>query len=229
MKDRYVGVSGSDANNLCGMSEAAPCKTVRHAVGSSMAQLSSSITVLGGRHVSEEKTISVGEKKISVVGRGKTVTYPDCSSTSFNFRALSVLKGVNEVNGHRMRSGSGRGKELQGTLRSSARFMTPPRSEERGVQVQMKEAKKVHFRSKLSAEQKKGRQMEKPKAKTKTKEKNEFCTSQIETFDTRLAHAVTERRRRGRKREEGGDENDNEQQQKFSPFDGILKTEQPPR
>ncbi|KAH7823612.1 uncharacterized protein MONOS_9491 [Monocercomonoides exilis] len=74
MKDRYVGVSGNDANNLCGMSEAAPCKTVGHAVGSSMAQLTSTITLLSGRHVSEGTTISVGEKKISVVGRGKTVS-----------------------------------------------------------------------------------------------------------------------------------------------------------
>ncbi|KAH7817921.1 uncharacterized protein MONOS_16511 [Monocercomonoides exilis] len=74
MKDRYVGVSGDDSSNLCGMSEAAPCKTVGHAAGSSMAQLSSTITLLGGRHVSEEKTISVGEKKISVLGKGKTVS-----------------------------------------------------------------------------------------------------------------------------------------------------------
>ncbi|KAH7818979.1 uncharacterized protein MONOS_8109 [Monocercomonoides exilis] len=82
MKDRYVGVGGSDTNNLCGMSEAAPCKTVGHAVGSSMAQLSSTITVLGGRHVSEEKTINVGEKKISVVGRGKAVSVIGTNSLS---------------------------------------------------------------------------------------------------------------------------------------------------
>ncbi|KAH7823524.1 uncharacterized protein MONOS_11755 [Monocercomonoides exilis] len=74
MKDRYVGVSGSDTSNLCGMSEAAPCKTVGHAVGSSMVQLSSTITLLSGRHVSEGTTISVGEKKISVVGKGKAVS-----------------------------------------------------------------------------------------------------------------------------------------------------------
>ncbi|KAH7817915.1 uncharacterized protein MONOS_14896 [Monocercomonoides exilis] len=71
MKDRYVGVSGDDASNLCGMSEAAPCKTVGHAVGSSMAQLSSTITVLGGRHVSEGATISVGEKKIMIIEKNE--------------------------------------------------------------------------------------------------------------------------------------------------------------
>ncbi|KAH7824807.1 uncharacterized protein MONOS_7224 [Monocercomonoides exilis] len=64
------------------MSKAAPCKTVGHAVESSMAQLSSTITVLGGRPVSEGTTISVGEKKISVVGRGKTVSVIGTNSLS---------------------------------------------------------------------------------------------------------------------------------------------------
>ncbi|KAH7821952.1 uncharacterized protein MONOS_1186 [Monocercomonoides exilis] len=74
MKDRYVGVGGDDASNLCRMSESAPCKTVGHAVGSSMAQLSSTITVLGGKHASEGTTINVGEKKIVITGRGKAVS-----------------------------------------------------------------------------------------------------------------------------------------------------------
>ncbi|KAH7826442.1 uncharacterized protein MONOS_11721 [Monocercomonoides exilis] len=88
MKDRYVGVSGDDANNLCGMSEAAPCKTVGHAVESSMAQLSSTITLLGGKHVSEGTTISVGEKKISIVGRGKTVSVIGTNSLSSSSSTL---------------------------------------------------------------------------------------------------------------------------------------------
>ncbi|KAH7817908.1 uncharacterized protein MONOS_8061 [Monocercomonoides exilis] len=100
MKDRYVGVSGNDASNLCGMSEAAPCKTVGHAVGSSMAQLSSTITLLGGRHVSEEKTISVGEKKISVLGRGKAVSVIGTSALSTSSTTLfSISSGQLEV-GH---------------------------------------------------------------------------------------------------------------------------------
>ncbi|KAH7822565.1 uncharacterized protein MONOS_7847 [Monocercomonoides exilis] len=100
MKDRFVGVGGVDTSNLCGMSEAAPCKTVGHAVESSMAQLSSTITVLGGRHVSEEKTISVGGKKISVVGRGKTVSVIGTSSLSSSSTTLfSVTTGQLEV-GH---------------------------------------------------------------------------------------------------------------------------------
>ncbi|KAH7817927.1 uncharacterized protein MONOS_15455 [Monocercomonoides exilis] len=100
MKDRYVGVSGNDANNLCGMSEAAPCKTVGHAVESSMAQLSSTITLLGGKHVSEGETISVGEKKISVVGRGKTVSVIGTNSLSTSSTTLfSISSGQLEV-GH---------------------------------------------------------------------------------------------------------------------------------
>ncbi|KAH7817642.1 uncharacterized protein MONOS_17529 [Monocercomonoides exilis] len=81
---------------------------------------------------------------------------PLCFSTSYGFRAPAVLNRVNEANGHRMRNGGGRGKELQGTLRSSARFMTPPRSEEKALHVQMEETKKEIFKSKLSEEQRKG-------------------------------------------------------------------------
>ncbi|KAH7825063.1 uncharacterized protein MONOS_11029 [Monocercomonoides exilis] len=98
MKDRFVGVGGNDASNLCGMSEAAPCKSVGHAVGSSMAQLSSTITLLSGRHVSEGATISVGEKKISVVGRGKTVSVIGTSALSLSATTLfSVSSGQLEV------------------------------------------------------------------------------------------------------------------------------------
>ncbi|KAH7825721.1 uncharacterized protein MONOS_9131 [Monocercomonoides exilis] len=113
----------------------------------------------------------------------------------------------------------GRGCQLR---RANSFFVAPPRSEEREVQVQMEEAKKVDFRSKLGAEQRKGRQQEEPKAKTKTNEKDEFCTSQIDAFDTRLPQAITERRRKDRGREEGGDENDDELQQTFCLFDSSL-------
>ncbi|KAH7817345.1 uncharacterized protein MONOS_15425 [Monocercomonoides exilis] len=98
MKDRYVGVSGDDTSNLCGMSEAAPCKTVGHAVGSSMAQLSLTITLLGGRHVSEGATISVGEKKIIITGRGKTVSVIGTSALSSPATTLfSVSSGQLDV------------------------------------------------------------------------------------------------------------------------------------
>ncbi|KAH7818877.1 uncharacterized protein MONOS_1750 [Monocercomonoides exilis] len=100
MKDRYVGVGGSDANNLCGMSESAPCKTVGHAVVTSLVELSSTITVFGRRHVSEVTTISAGEKKISVVGRGKTVSVIGTSALSSSATTLfSVSSGKLEA-GH---------------------------------------------------------------------------------------------------------------------------------
>ncbi|KAH7824038.1 uncharacterized protein MONOS_1667 [Monocercomonoides exilis] len=82
MKDRYVGVSGNDANNLCGMSESAPCKTVGHAVSSSIKQPGSAITRLVGRHVSEGTTIRVGEKKISIMGKGRNASVIGMNSLS---------------------------------------------------------------------------------------------------------------------------------------------------
>ncbi|KAH7831776.1 uncharacterized protein MONOS_1928 [Monocercomonoides exilis] len=100
MKDRYVGVSGNDTNNLCGMTELAPCKTVGHAVSSSMVQLSSTITLLGGRHVSEGVTISVGKKKIIITGKGKTMSVIGTNSLSLTSTTLfSVSSGQLEV-GH---------------------------------------------------------------------------------------------------------------------------------
>ncbi|KAH7819176.1 uncharacterized protein MONOS_3230 [Monocercomonoides exilis] len=84
----------------------------------------------------------------------------------------------------------------------------------------MEKAKKADFRSKLISEQRKGRQQEEPKAKTKKKEKDEFCSLQIDDFDTKLAHAATERRRRDMGREVGDDDED-EQQQTFCLFNSA--------
>ncbi|KAH7818165.1 uncharacterized protein MONOS_10013 [Monocercomonoides exilis] len=100
LKDRIVGTNGSDSNLYCGISESAPCKTVGHAVGSSIAQLSSTITVLGGKHVSEGSTISVGEKKIIITGKGNTVSVVGTSSLSSSSTTLfSISTGQLEV-GH---------------------------------------------------------------------------------------------------------------------------------
>ncbi|KAH7817992.1 uncharacterized protein MONOS_8462 [Monocercomonoides exilis] len=100
MKERYVVVSGSDASNLCGMSEAAPCKTVGHALWTCALGMSSTIMLMGGKHVSEGATISVGEKTISVVGRGKTVSVIGTSALSSPATTLfSISSGQLEV-GH---------------------------------------------------------------------------------------------------------------------------------
>ncbi|KAH7816349.1 putative Protein tyrosine and serine/threonine kinase [Monocercomonoides exilis] len=65
-----------------------------------MEQLSSTITLLGGRHVSEGATISVGEKKISVLGKGKTVSVIGTSALSNSSTTLfSISSGQLEV-GH---------------------------------------------------------------------------------------------------------------------------------
>ncbi|KAH7824012.1 uncharacterized protein MONOS_14043 [Monocercomonoides exilis] len=63
---------------------------------------------------------------------------PLCFSTSYSFRAKAVLNGVNEVNGHRRRNGSGKRKELSGTLLPSSRIMAPPRSEGREAHAKWK-------------------------------------------------------------------------------------------
>ncbi|KAH7822636.1 uncharacterized protein MONOS_5603 [Monocercomonoides exilis] len=74
-----------------------------------------------------------------------------------------------------------------------------PRSEERGARIQEDEAKKAEYSCKMNAVQRKVKQFEEPKAKMKKKEKDEFCTLQIDAFDTRLAQAVTEWKRRRRR------------------------------
>ncbi|KAH7816586.1 uncharacterized protein MONOS_5871 [Monocercomonoides exilis] len=141
-----------------------------------------------------------------------------CLRSSFFFSTQSIL---NEGSENEKRNGSGKGKELSGILCSSARFIKPPRSEERGAHVLIEEAKKVDFRSKLRTEQRIGRQQEDPK--TKTKKNDKFCALQIYAFDARLARAATERRRRDRGREEGGDEED-EQQRTFSSYNSTLSS-----
>ncbi|KAH7824999.1 uncharacterized protein MONOS_6794 [Monocercomonoides exilis] len=97
-KDRFVGENGDDSSCICGMSEAAPCKTVGYATWGSISQLSSTITVLSGNHQSEEKTINVGEKKISIVGRGKDMSVIGTNSLSSSSTTLfTVASGQLEV------------------------------------------------------------------------------------------------------------------------------------
>ncbi|KAH7821920.1 uncharacterized protein MONOS_1218 [Monocercomonoides exilis] len=98
--DRFVGVNGDDSNEKCGEYEMLPCKTMGHAVEASVVQLSSTITLLGGRHVSEGTTINVGEKKIIITGNGKTVSVIGTNSLSSTATTLfSLSSGRLEV-GH---------------------------------------------------------------------------------------------------------------------------------
>ncbi|KAH7822164.1 uncharacterized protein MONOS_17705 [Monocercomonoides exilis] len=78
----------------------------------------------------------------------KSQTYIQlCFSTSYGFHNQAVLNGVNEVNGRHMKNGNGRGEELFGSLRTSSRSLTIPRSEEREAHVQREEAKTAELRS----------------------------------------------------------------------------------
>ncbi|KAH7823393.1 uncharacterized protein MONOS_15843 [Monocercomonoides exilis] len=100
MKDRYVDINGDDSNEWCITNESTTCKTIGFAVNMSSQQLFSSISVLGGKHVSEGATIGVGEKKISVVGKGKTVSVIGTSALSTSSPTLfSLSSGQLEV-GH---------------------------------------------------------------------------------------------------------------------------------
>ncbi|KAH7830329.1 uncharacterized protein MONOS_5480 [Monocercomonoides exilis] len=96
----FVGGNGNDLNELCGMNETMPCKTIGYCVNKCNNLISLGISVLVGRHVSEGETISVGEKKISVVGRGKTVSVIGTSALSTSSTMLfSISSGQLEV-GH---------------------------------------------------------------------------------------------------------------------------------
>ncbi|KAH7816408.1 uncharacterized protein MONOS_15577 [Monocercomonoides exilis] len=73
LKDKtiYVSVGGDDNFELCGANTTFPCLTVKKAFEMCEIQISLTITLMDGNHVSETATIEIGEKKISVIGKGK--------------------------------------------------------------------------------------------------------------------------------------------------------------
>ncbi|KAH7825036.1 uncharacterized protein MONOS_10872 [Monocercomonoides exilis] len=94
MKDRYVGVSGSNKNNKCGADEINSCLSVGNAVEKSIFWMRSTITVLDGKHVSEKETINIGEKKINVLGKGKETSVIGTNSlSSSSITLFSVTSG----------------------------------------------------------------------------------------------------------------------------------------
>ncbi|KAH7816379.1 uncharacterized protein MONOS_15866 [Monocercomonoides exilis] len=70
--NRFVAVSGGNAEELCGLDESSACRTIGVAVIRSVIQVSLSVTLMGGDHTSETETIEIGAKKISVIGKGRT-------------------------------------------------------------------------------------------------------------------------------------------------------------
>ncbi|KAH7831909.1 uncharacterized protein MONOS_9379 [Monocercomonoides exilis] len=73
LKDKtiYVSVNGNDNFELCGTNETFPCLTVNKAFEMCEEQISLSITLMGGDHISETATIDIGTKKISVIVKGR--------------------------------------------------------------------------------------------------------------------------------------------------------------
>ncbi|KAH7826652.1 uncharacterized protein MONOS_7373 [Monocercomonoides exilis] len=98
MKDRFVDVNGDDSNELCITSESITCKTIGFAVKKSDQQLNSTVTVFEGKHQSEEETINVGEKRISVIGKGREESVIETNFLSEASTTLfSVTSGQLEV------------------------------------------------------------------------------------------------------------------------------------
>ncbi|KAH7819287.1 uncharacterized protein MONOS_2854 [Monocercomonoides exilis] len=89
----FVGVNGDDSNGLCGMGESVPCKTVGHAVETGLEELSSSVTLLEGNHQSETATIDIGEKKISIIGKGRRLSLIGTGALSSTGALFSVSTG----------------------------------------------------------------------------------------------------------------------------------------
>ncbi|KAH7816397.1 uncharacterized protein MONOS_16284 [Monocercomonoides exilis] len=72
LKDKtiYVSVNGNDSYELCGANTTFPCLTVKKAFEMCEIQISLTITLMDGDHQSEATTNEIGEKKISVIGKG---------------------------------------------------------------------------------------------------------------------------------------------------------------
>eukprot|EP00770_Monocercomonoides_exilis_P016052 MONOS_16003.1-p1 / transcript=MONOS_16003.1 / gene=MONOS_16003 / organism=Monocercomonoides_exilis_PA203 / gene_product=unspecified product / transcript_product=unspecified product / location=Mono_scaffold01454:5480-7287(+) / protein_length=602 / sequence_SO=supercontig / SO=protein_coding / is_pseudo=false len=84
----YVGANGSDSSGLCGMGKSAPCKTVGHAVETGLEELSSSVTLMEGNHVSEATTIDIGSKEISVIGKERETCSIGAGAFSLELQSL---------------------------------------------------------------------------------------------------------------------------------------------
>ncbi|KAH7826108.1 uncharacterized protein MONOS_15438 [Monocercomonoides exilis] len=72
--NRFVAVSSGVDDDQCGMDQSSASRTTGVAVSQSLTQTILSITPMEGKHQRETTTIEIGEKNISVVGRGKTVS-----------------------------------------------------------------------------------------------------------------------------------------------------------
>ncbi|KAH7826727.1 uncharacterized protein MONOS_12334 [Monocercomonoides exilis] len=91
--NRFVAVSGGGEDDLCGLDESTACRTIGVAVIRSVIQVSLSVMLLEGSHISETTTIEIGTKKISVIGKGKDKSLIEMKSLSSTGPLFSVSTG----------------------------------------------------------------------------------------------------------------------------------------
>ncbi|KAH7822550.1 uncharacterized protein MONOS_8824 [Monocercomonoides exilis] len=95
LKDKtiYVSVNGNDEYVLCGANTTFPCLTVKKGFEMCEVQISLTITALEGNHQSETTMIEIGEKKISVIGKGKETCSIGTGALSSTGSLFSVSTG----------------------------------------------------------------------------------------------------------------------------------------
>ncbi|KAH7829217.1 uncharacterized protein MONOS_14941 [Monocercomonoides exilis] len=91
--NRFVAVSGGNAEEFCGANESYACRTIGVAVEKSVIQVSLSVTLMGGDHTSETTTINIETKKISVIGKGKDKSLIGTGALSSTGSLFSVSTG----------------------------------------------------------------------------------------------------------------------------------------
>eukprot|EP00770_Monocercomonoides_exilis_P011013 MONOS_10961.1-p1 / transcript=MONOS_10961.1 / gene=MONOS_10961 / organism=Monocercomonoides_exilis_PA203 / gene_product=unspecified product / transcript_product=unspecified product / location=Mono_scaffold00522:11750-23009(-) / protein_length=3655 / sequence_SO=supercontig / SO=protein_coding / is_pseudo=false len=91
--NRFVAVSGGGEEELCGLDESSACRTIGIAVEKSVIQMSLSVTLMEGKHVSETITIDIGEKKISVIGKRRETCSIGTGALSSTGALFSVSTG----------------------------------------------------------------------------------------------------------------------------------------
>ncbi|KAH7816593.1 uncharacterized protein MONOS_5865 [Monocercomonoides exilis] len=94
--NRFVAVSGGNAEELCGANESYTYRATGVTVIRSVIQVSLSVTLMEGNHQSETTTIDIGSKKSSVIGKGRMESSIEMKSLSS--AAAGALFGV--MTGH---------------------------------------------------------------------------------------------------------------------------------
>ncbi|KAH7819198.1 uncharacterized protein MONOS_10303 [Monocercomonoides exilis] len=91
--NRFVAESSGYEEEFCGANESYACRTIGVAVIRSVIQVSLTVTLLEGDHISETATIDIGTKKISVIGKGKDKSSIEMKSLSSTCSLFSVTSG----------------------------------------------------------------------------------------------------------------------------------------